>query len=75
MAQLTDDCFAFSGPLLPLSEMERLIGERVAQGDPLALADRRDALADQPLHCFQGKQRAGKGETVVGQLRHRQLLP
>jgi len=30
MAQLTDDCFAFSGPLLPLSEMERLIGERVA---------------------------------------------
>jgi len=29
MAQLTDDCFAFSGPLLPLSEMERLIGERV----------------------------------------------
>jgi molybdopterin molybdotransferase len=30
MAQLTDDCFAFSGPLLPLHEMERLIGERVA---------------------------------------------
>jgi molybdopterin molybdotransferase len=30
MAQLTDDCFAFSGPLLPLGEMERLIGERVA---------------------------------------------
>jgi molybdopterin molybdotransferase len=30
MAQLTDDCFAFSGPLLPLPEMERLIGERVA---------------------------------------------
>ena len=29
MAQLTDDCFAFSGPLLPLEEMERLIGERV----------------------------------------------
>ena len=29
MAQLTDDCFAFSGPLLPLGEMERLIGERV----------------------------------------------
>jgi molybdopterin molybdotransferase len=29
MAQLTDDCFAFSGPLLPLDEMERLIGERV----------------------------------------------
>ena len=29
MAQLTDDCFAFSGPLLPLADMERLIGERV----------------------------------------------
>ena len=29
MAQLTDDCFAFSGPLLPLEEMERLIAERV----------------------------------------------
>jgi molybdopterin molybdotransferase len=30
MAQLTDDCFAFSGPLLPLDDMERLIAERVA---------------------------------------------
>ncbi|MBI1202414.1 MAG: molybdopterin molybdenumtransferase MoeA [Rhodopseudomonas sp.] len=30
MAQLTDDCFAFSGPLLPLSEMERLIADRIA---------------------------------------------
>ena len=29
MAQLTDDCFAFSGPLLPLDEMERLIETRV----------------------------------------------
>ncbi|RDV04336.1 molybdopterin molybdotransferase MoeA [Undibacter mobilis] len=29
MAQLTDDCFAFSGALLPLAEMERLISERV----------------------------------------------
>jgi len=29
MAQLTDDCFAFSGPLLPLEEMERLIETRV----------------------------------------------
>lgn len=33
MAQLTDDCFAFSGPLLPLAQMERLIAERVT---PLA---------------------------------------
>ena len=30
MAQLTDDCFAFSGPLLPLVDMERLIAERIA---------------------------------------------
>jgi molybdopterin molybdotransferase len=30
MAQLSDDCFAFSGPLLPIVEMERLIAERVA---------------------------------------------
>jgi molybdopterin molybdotransferase len=29
MAQITDDCFAFSGPLLPIAEMERLIVERV----------------------------------------------
>ncbi len=29
MAQLTDDCFAFSGALLPLPEMERLIAERI----------------------------------------------
>ena len=37
MAQLTDDCFAFSGPLLPLGEMERLIGERVT---PVAETER-----------------------------------
>ncbi len=29
MAQLTDDCFAFSGPLLPISDMERMIAERI----------------------------------------------
>ena len=29
MAQLTDDCFAFSGPLLRLDEMERMIAERI----------------------------------------------
>ena len=29
MAQLTDDCFAFSGPLLPIADAERLIAERV----------------------------------------------
>jgi len=29
MAQLTDDCFAFNGPLLPVAEAEQLIGTRV----------------------------------------------
>ena len=33
MAQLTDDCFAFSGPLLRLEEMKRLIGERISPVD------------------------------------------
>jgi molybdopterin molybdotransferase len=40
MAQLTDDCFAFSGPLLPIDEMERLIAERivpVAETEEVAL--------------------------------------
>ena len=30
MAQLSDDCFAFSGPLLPVDELETIITERVA---------------------------------------------
>jgi hypothetical protein len=29
MAQLTDDCFAFAGPLLPVEDMERMIAERI----------------------------------------------
>ena len=29
MAQLSDDCFAFSGPLLPVAEVERIIRDRV----------------------------------------------
>ena len=33
MAQLTDDCFAFNGPLLPVGEAERLIAERIAPVD------------------------------------------
>jgi molybdopterin molybdotransferase len=37
MAQLTDDCFAFSGPLMPLDEMERLIAERIV---PVAETER-----------------------------------
>ncbi len=31
MAQLSDDCFAFNGPLLPVAEAERLIAERVGR--------------------------------------------
>jgi molybdopterin molybdotransferase len=51
MAQLTDDCFAFSGPLLPLDDMERLIAERVVpvsgtERVPLSAARNRVILAD-----------------------------
>jgi molybdopterin molybdotransferase len=44
MAQLTDDCFAFNGPLLPVAEAERLIGARV---NPVSGRERvplRDAI-------------------------------
>ena len=44
MAQLTDDCFAFSGPLLRLDDMERLIAERitpVAESETVSLGDAR----------------------------------
>lgn len=30
MAQLTDDCFAFDGPLMPIQVMEQLIQERIS---------------------------------------------
>jgi molybdopterin molybdotransferase len=46
MAQLTDDCFAFSGPLLRLEEMERLIVERIT---PVAEIERV------PLHGARGR--------------------
>ncbi len=29
MAQLSDDCFAFAGPLLPIEQMEQLIADRI----------------------------------------------
>src|SRR5665213_293781 len=44
MAQLTDDCFAFSGPLLPLADMERLIGERVSPVAEIERVPLRGAL-------------------------------
>jgi molybdopterin molybdotransferase len=33
MAQLSDDCFAFNGPLMPVADTERLIAERVTPVD------------------------------------------
>jgi molybdopterin molybdotransferase len=44
MAQITDDCFAFSGPLLPLADMERLIAERVTPVTETEQVDLRAAL-------------------------------
>ena len=44
MAQLTDDCFAFGGPLLAIDDVERLIGERVtpvAETEAVALKEAR----------------------------------
>jgi molybdopterin molybdotransferase len=44
MAQLTDDCFAFGGPLLAIDEVERLIGARVtpvAEVETVALREAR----------------------------------
>jgi molybdopterin molybdotransferase len=50
MAQLSDDCFAFAGPLLPIDEVDRIIRARVApvaeiERVALAAADGR-VLAD-----------------------------
>lgn len=44
MAQLSDDCFAFSGPLLPVAEAERLIAERVAPVEGRETVPLREAL-------------------------------
>ena len=44
MAQLSDDCFAFNGPLLPLVEAERLIVERVKPVAGRETAALRDAV-------------------------------
>ncbi|HEY6995119.1 MAG TPA: gephyrin-like molybdotransferase Glp [Xanthobacteraceae bacterium] len=51
MAQLTDDCFAFSGPLLAVDEVERIIRERVSpvaeiEAVALAAADGRVVARD-----------------------------
>jgi molybdopterin molybdotransferase len=39
MAQLSDDCFAFSGPLMPVDAVERLLTERVAPVSETEAAD------------------------------------
>ncbi len=44
MAQLSDDCFAFNGPLLPVAEAERLIAERVTPVDGRESVSLRDAI-------------------------------
>src|SRR5258708_15338367 len=46
MARLTDDCFAFWGPLLPVEEVERIIRERVT---PVA------EIETVPLHAASGR--------------------
>lgn len=43
MAQLTDDCFAFSGPLLRLDDMERLIDARLSPVSKIERVSLRDA--------------------------------
>ena len=44
MAQLSDDCFAFDGALLPVGEAERLIAARVAPVDGRETVPLREAL-------------------------------
>jgi len=78
MAQLTDDCFAFAGPLMPISDMERLIAERVqpvAEAETVGLAAARgrvlaaDVVAPLDLPPFDNS--AVDGYAV----RHRDLDP
>lgn len=78
MAQLTDDCFAFSGPLMPIVEMERLIAERVqpvSESEMVKLAAARgrvlasDVIAPLDLPPFDNS--AVDGYAV----RHRDLDP
>src|SRR5262245_11897883 len=52
MAQLSDDCFAFGGPLLSIENVERLITERVtpvAEAETVALADARGRVLARDL--------------------------
>ena len=78
MAQLTDDCFAFGGPLLAIDDVERLIAERVqpvAEAETVGLAAARgrvlaaDVVAPLDLPPFDNS--AVDGYAV----RHRDLDP
>jgi molybdopterin molybdotransferase len=78
MAQLTDDCFAFAGPLMPIAEMERLIETRispVAETEEVSLRDElgrvlaREVMAGLDLPPFDNS--AVDGFAV----RHRDVAP
>src|SRR5215211_3040021 len=43
MAQLSDDCFAFSGPLMPVDAVDRLLLERVVSVGEIAADDKYGA--------------------------------
>ena len=62
MAQLSDDCFAFGGPLLAIDEVERLINERVtpvAESETVALWDASNGRRVAQASC------AGVRATVI----------
>ncbi len=50
MAQLSDDCFAFAGPLMPVADAERLIAERVAPVDGHEIVPLRAAASRVLVH-------------------------
>ena len=48
MAQLSDDCFASNGPLMPVADAERLIAERVTPVDGREIVTLREAVGRVP---------------------------
>lgn len=54
MAQLTDDCFAFSGPLLPVDDLDRIIAERIVpvpEIEAVTLAQARGRTLARDIHA------------------------
>ncbi len=54
MAQLTDDCFAFDGPLLPIADAERLMAGQVsvvAECENVTLANAMGRVLAEDLHA------------------------